>query len=83
MDPKKKFYLFKQSKTFCAVPWNHVKVEVDGRIVTCVNGQHELGRLGNNSIQDIVNDWPAQHVRNNTYKELPNYNCRTCSLQPR
>lgn len=81
MDPKKKFYLFKQSKTFCAVPWNHIKVEVDGRIVTCVNGQHELGRLGNNSIQDIVNDWPAQHVRNNTYKELPNYNCRTCSLQ--
>jgi radical SAM protein with 4Fe4S-binding SPASM domain len=81
MDPKKKFYLFKQSETFCAVPWNHIKVEMDGRIVTCVNGQHELGHLKNNSIEEIVNDWPAQHVRDNTYKEYPNYNCRTCSLQ--
>ena len=81
MDPKKKFYLFKQSETFCAVPWNHIKVEMDGRIVTCVNGQHELGYLKNNSIEEIVNDWPAQHVRDNTYKEYPNYNCRTCSLQ--
>ena len=81
MDPKKKFYLFKQSETFCAVPWNHIKVEMDGRIVTCVNGQHVLGYLKNNSIEEIVNDWPAQHVRDNTYKEYPNYNCRTCSLQ--
>ena len=81
MDPKKKFYLFKQSETFCAVPWNHITVAMNGRIVTFVNGQHELGYLKHNSIEEIVNDWPAQHVRDNTYKEYPNYNCRTCSLQ--
>jgi len=81
MDPKKKFYLFKQSKSFCAVPWNHIKVEMDGKIVTCVNGQHKLGHLSEKPISEIVNDWPIQHVRANTYKEFPNYNCRTCSLQ--
>jgi len=81
MDPKKKFYLFKQSETFCAVPWNHIKVEMDGRIVTCVNGQHELGHLKNNSIEEIVNDWPAQFVRDSVYKEQSNYNCSTCTLQ--
>ena len=71
MDPKKKFYLFKQSDSFCSVPWNHVKVEMDGRVVTCVNGQHELGHLKDKSIDEIVNDWPMQHIRDSVYRGLP------------
>jgi len=81
MDPKKKFYLFRQSTSFCAVPWNHIKVEMDGKIVTCVNGQHQLGHLKDKSIDEIVNDWPIQHIRDSVYRELPAYNCHTCLKQ--
>ena len=55
MDPKRKFFLFKQSKHFCAVPWNYFKVGMNGDVATCVNGEYTLGNLKNNSIEEILN----------------------------
>jgi len=81
MDPKKKFYLFKQSKNFCSVPWNHIKVEMDGKILTCVNGEHKLGHLSDNTINEIVNDWSAKFIRRSLSADKSTYNCFKCTGQ--
>ena len=79
MDPRKKFYLFKQSKNFCAVPWNHVKVEMDGKVLTCSQGQQELGHLQDSSLEEITNSISFQRIRDSLYKDQSSPNCKTCA----
>jgi len=78
MDPKRKFFLFKQSKHFCAVPWNYFKVGMNGDVTTCVNGEYTLGNLKNNSIEEILNNPKLVEIRDNLIKDQPDKNCQKC-----
>ena len=78
MDPKKKYYLFKQSENFCAVPWNHIKVEMDGTITTCVNGKQPIGHLANSSIDEITTSPEIAQIRSSLYQDTAHSNCSTC-----
>jgi radical SAM protein with 4Fe4S-binding SPASM domain len=79
MDPKKKFFLFKQSQNFCSVPWNMFKVDPDGTVNTCVPGTTRLGNIKEHSIHSIVNSPAMQAIRNNLLQDLPDPNCANCT----
>jgi len=78
MDPKKKFYLFKQSQNFCSVPWNHIKVDVDGSVTTCGPGLNYLGNTTKNEINDILTNSDLIEIRKTLLQDLPSSNCKEC-----
>ena len=78
MTPKEKFFLFKQSQHFCSVPWNHIKVDTDGSVFTCVNGKNNLGNIKNKDITEILNTPDLIGLRENLRKDLADSNCTRC-----
>lgn len=54
MDPKRKFFLFKQSKSFCSVPWNQIKVDMTGQVSTCTYGKEMLGSIIDNQLESAI-----------------------------
>lgn len=78
MNPKRKFFLFKQSKHFCSVPWNQVKVEADGDVFTCVNGNQLLGNLENNNIEEILSNPVLSEIKQNLSQDILDNNCKSC-----
>lgn len=78
MTPKEKFFLFKQSKNFCSVPWNHVKIDTDGSILTCVNGKYNLGNIKEHNIDTVLNTPDVVKLRENLRQDLPDTNCLHC-----
>jgi radical SAM protein with 4Fe4S-binding SPASM domain len=78
MDPKKKFYLFKQSQHFCSVPWNHVKVDANGQVKTCVRGRAVLGNIKNQTITEILKNPVLQEIRETLYNDRLPENCVNC-----
>ena len=81
MDAKKKFFLLKQSKHFCAVPWNHFKIHTDGKVYTCVNGQTLLGDSTQSPITEILANPLLCGMRDNLRQDLPDTNCAQCYKQ--
>jgi len=78
MDHKRKFFLLKNSKNFCSVPWNYFKIDQDGTVRTCVKGTYVLGNINNEPIDQILQnpiliDTKRQLLRD----ELPD-NCTRC-----
>jgi radical SAM protein with 4Fe4S-binding SPASM domain len=78
MDPKRKFFLFKQSKHFCSVPWNHFKVDTNGDILTCVHGSEVLGNVHHHTIEEILSTSKLSNIRNNLKQDLSSANCTRC-----
>lgn len=78
MDPKRKFFLFKQANHFCSVPWNHFKVDMIGNVSTCVNGTQHLGNIENKSIKEIISDTKLLKIKNNLLNDVLDENCRFC-----
>jgi organic radical activating enzyme len=77
MDPKKKFWLFKQSKHFCSVPWNHFEIFSTGSIKTCAKGD-TFGNINNEPLENILNNTAIQKIRSDLYNDQPNINCNSC-----
>jgi sulfatase maturation enzyme AslB (radical SAM superfamily) len=77
MDPKRKFFLFKQSQHFCSVPWNHFEIQTDGQVFTCSSGRTPLGNLQTNTIEQVVDNFVA--IKENLKQDLPDQNCRACN----
>lgn len=78
MDPKKKFFLFKQSKNFCSVPWNLVKINTDGSVFTCAVGKDLVGHLNADKFEDILQGLKLQEIRNTLGEDQQHTNCRNC-----
>ena len=78
MDPKKKFYLFKQSENFCAVPWNHIKVEMDGTIKTCVRGREVIGNITSDSVDNLLQSPILKEIKESLYNDNKHNNCDYC-----
>ena len=77
-DAKRKFFLFKQSKHFCSVPWNYIKVNTDGSVRTCVNGETPLGNINDSNITEILSDPKLTAIRTNLSADIPDKNCTAC-----
>lgn len=77
MDPKTKFWLFKQSKHFCAVPWNHYEIRPDGAVHTCSKGKI-LGNINQDNIDDILQSDKLLAIKKDLINDLPNENCTSC-----
>lgn len=77
MDPKKKFWLFKQSQHFCAVPWNHFEVWPTGDIRTCSKGQF-FGNINETSIENILNSNKVRSIKDDLLADKLNKNCNGC-----
>lgn len=78
MDPKRKFFLLKQSKNFCAAPWTNLYLEANGDILTCCVGQTVLGNIRNTHLSEILNGKTAVEIRNTLIKDQPHDNCTVC-----
>jgi len=77
MNPKKKFWLFKQSQHFCAVPWNHFEVWSTGDIRTCSKGS-AFGNINETSIEDILNNNKIKSIKDDLLADKLNTNCSGC-----
>jgi len=77
MNPKKKFWLFKQSQHFCAVPWNHFEVLPTGDIKTCSKG-YPLGNINETSIEDILNSDKIKSIKDDLLADKLTKNCGGC-----
>lgn len=78
MDPKKKFFLFHQSQSFCSVPWNYLKVDADGSVRTCVQGQEILGNINRQGINEILHNPILRSIRQDLYNDEIPHNCTQC-----
>lgn len=78
MDPKKKFFLFHQSQSFCSVPWNYFKIDADGTIRTCVQGREILGNINNQDINEILDNPILRRIRQDLYHDKIPQNCTKC-----
>lgn len=77
LDPKKKFFLFKQGKHFCSVPWNHVEIFSNGVVKTCSKGE-PFGNLRIQNLDDILkNEW-VLHLKETLYNDQAHTNCTDC-----
>jgi radical SAM protein with 4Fe4S-binding SPASM domain len=79
LTPKQKFFLFKQSKHFCSVPWNHIKIGTDGSITTCLNGKYDLGNIKDQDINAVLHTPDLVALRKNLRQDLPDANCQHCN----
>jgi len=78
MDPKRKFFLLKQSENFCAAPWTNLYLEANGDILTCCVGRTVLGNIRNTSLSQILNGEVANEIKNTLLNDNPHVNCVVC-----
>jgi radical SAM protein with 4Fe4S-binding SPASM domain len=79
MDPKRKFFLFKQSENFCSVPWNHFHVWSDGKIKTCTHGK-SFGNVNQQSLDQLLNSHELLAIKQDLLNDKPNSNCQHCHI---
>jgi len=77
LDPKKKFFLFKQSNHFCSVPWNQLKVNTDGSVSTCSLGE-EIINDKFTTFNEIQQNYKLQDLRKDLFNDHPHQNCKKC-----
>lgn len=78
IDPKKKFFLFKQNPVFCTAPWSLLYINAEGTVTTCVNGREILGNLYDDDIDEIVSSHKLKQVRHDILVGQLTDNCRAC-----
>jgi len=78
MDPKRKFFLFKQSTNFCAAPWTNLYLEANGDILTCCVGQTVLGNIRTTKLEDILNNSIVKEIRTRLFNDSTHENCTVC-----
>ena len=77
VDPKKKFFFFKQAQHFCSVPWNHYEIFSNGNIKTCSKGK-PLGNINQDSIDNILNSNLLISIKQDLLEDKLNENCTGC-----
>ena len=77
LTPKRKFFLFKQSKHFCAVPWNYFEVVASGAIKTCSKGNH-LGNITEDTLDSILHSPGLKEIKTAMLEDRLHSNCTGC-----
>ena len=77
MNHKKKFFLFKESKHFCAVPWNHFEIWTNGDVRTCSKGQ-PFGNINEQSLDQVLQAPDIQKIKQDLLQDKLHENCTDC-----
>lgn len=77
MNHKKKFFLFKESKHFCAVPWNHFEIWTNGDVRTCSKG-HAFGNINEQSLDQVLQAPDIQKIKQDLLQNKLHENCTDC-----
>ena len=67
------------SSTFCALPWTHQYVNMDGKIRACCIYQTMLGDLKQESLEEIWNSDHTKKLRLRMLKGEKSVGCKMCS----
>lgn len=78
MNSQRKFFLFKQSKNFCAVPWNHLELYCDGSIKTCCKATQSFGNVNVDTLDQILKNKAILKIKKDLVNETYNDNCQDC-----
>lgn len=78
LTPKRKFFLFKQSKHFCAVPWNYFEVMTTGTIKTCSKGM-PVGNITENDLDSVLRSPKLIEIKTAMLEDRLHPNCVACS----
>lgn len=78
MDHKRRFFLFKESKNFCSVPWNYFKIDQDGSVRTCIKGKQLLGNINTESIDKILANPVLIDIKRTLVRDEVPENCKSC-----
>lgn len=78
INPKDKFYLFRQTDHFCAAPWNLIYVDCDGAVKICVKGNEYFGNLQNNTIDEILASSRIRQIKTEILNDQISRHCAAC-----
>jgi radical SAM protein with 4Fe4S-binding SPASM domain len=82
MDPKKKYQLFKENKSFCVVPWTNFELFTNGDIKTCSVGHEKLGNINQTDINEILKKGKIlQRIKKNMLDGVVDRNCTFCQYR--
>lgn len=70
----------KKSKVFCMIPWIHMHILPDSRVISCCTSDfnQELGYLNKQNLKQIWNGKRIRKMRMNMLNELPSEECSRC-----
>jgi radical SAM protein with 4Fe4S-binding SPASM domain len=82
LDERKRFLLDK-SKRFCMLPWIHLHASPDGDVYPCCHSMNidPIGSVKTHTLEQVWNDEPQRHLRQNMLAEQPSKSCRRCYEQ--
>lgn len=66
-----------ESKTFCALPWSHLHVSVDGAIRMCCVSGH-VGSIKENKLEDVWNGKDMKRIRLQMLNNERPVECKKC-----
>lgn len=78
LSNKEKKELLSESKSFCILPWLHIEVQQDGRVLPCCRTQHYTP-LGNVKEQSVSEIWNSDAQKDLRLKLLQSQKSKYCS----
>ncbi len=76
MDKEKLLF---QSQAFCLMPWVHLHIQGNGEIKPCCVANQSIGKIGNNSIQSVLDDSEKLKVlKEDLLNDQKNTICKSC-----
>jgi radical SAM protein with 4Fe4S-binding SPASM domain len=78
--PDEKYKLIK-SDVFCILPWIHLSMEPNGKVLPCCMGKTSLGSSKTHSLKEIWNDTPMKDLRKAMLEDRPSAGCKDCYEQ--
>jgi len=79
MNPKHKFFLFKQSKNFCSAPWNSLEIWTDGSVQVCAASTGSpLGNLNHEPLEQILTNEKSVSIKQDLLNDQFNSHCQKC-----
>ncbi|MBK24087.1 MAG: hypothetical protein CME70_08820 [Halobacteriovorax sp.] len=80
LSNKEKKELLSESKSFCILPWLHIEVQQDGRVLPCCRTQHytPLGNVKDQPVNEIWNSEAQKDLRLRLLKSQKSKYCSYC-----
>jgi MoaA/NifB/PqqE/SkfB family radical SAM enzyme len=80
LTPREKYKLI-DSNVFCILPWVHLSMEPNGKVLPCCVSKGPVGNSKINSLKEIWNDTPMLELRKDMIADKPTVGCKDCYEQ--
>ena len=80
LTPREKYKLI-DSDVFCILPWVHLSMEPNGKVLPCCVSKGPVGNSKTNSLKEIWNDTPMLELRKAMLEDKPTAGCKDCYEQ--